>query len=103
MRNSNSMNTYIIPNTRYGDPQKSNPAIKLKFETGDGYGIPKVIVSLGDIKAILIGDQIVKATKNSMNTVKGCMDVSNELQVFDSIPQTYEEVNSAKPTKDFLI
>lgn len=97
MKTTVHLNTYILPTHRKDDFVKKEDRVDLHVDQDhtSHYQISYIQVKSDDsATVVLLGQQIIKAVKNAINSVKGTMKVVNILDTFDKVPKTYEERNS---------
>ena len=92
MKTINVLNAYMVSTMRKaGDDSPQPNGNFLSVSSASGYGDAYVTVEVGDKLCTILGSQFRPAVQNANNCVRGCMQVTCELNTFDEIPKTYEE------------
>lgn len=98
MKTTVHLNTYILPTRRKDDIVKKEEKVDLfvDIDRTSYYNNTSYIQVKSDDSAtvVLLGQQIVRAVKNAMNSVKGTMKVLNVLDTFDKVPKSHDDHKS---------
>lgn len=92
MKTIAEVDDFSLPENRKSEPVKTGYCLRLCSISNPSYQHSYVqVTSDNSTVCVLLGQQVIKAVRNAMNTVRGCLKIVNTLDTFDKAPTSYSD------------
>lgn len=92
MKTIAEVDDFSLPESRKSEPVKTGYCLRFCSISNPGYQHSYLqITSDNSTVCVLLGQQVTKAVRNAMNTVRGCLKIVNTLDTFDKAPTSYSD------------
>lgn len=92
MKTIAEVDDFLLPESRKSAPVKTGYCLRLCSISNPSYQHSYVqVTSDNSTVCVLLGQQVTKAVRNAMNTVRGCLKIVNTLDTFDKAPTSYSD------------